>query len=268
MYGSMIAMAGEHPRRDRRASSAATTARGKFAPHGGVGCVAAMRDSPAHSPALPASTRVRRVALAVEDAAAGPALLECLAAGGAPVDAGAVPVARIGDLTARPPDALVLAVDVTRTAGLAALRRLRAAMPATTVVVVGGPDPTGTAARQALNAGAEAYVPEAEAARWLAVAVLAVMAGLVCAPRQARRLVAKPSFSQREKDVLGLLVFGLTNSEIAARLYLAESTVKTHLASAFTKLGVRSRHDATALLLDPAEGLGPTALPRDTAATG
>jgi DNA-binding CsgD family transcriptional regulator len=87
------------------------------------------------------------------------------------------------------------------------------------------------------------------------------MAGLVCAPRAARRAVAKPTFSHREKEVLELLVAGLTNRQIGARLYLAESTVKTHLASAFAKLGVRSRKDAVALLLDPAEGLATTALP-------
>jgi DNA-binding NarL/FixJ family response regulator len=54
---------------------------------------------------------------------------------------------------------------------------------------------------------------------------------------------------------------GLTNRQIAARLYLAESTVKTHVASAFAKLGVRSRKDAVAVLLDPDEGLAATALP-------
>jgi DNA-binding NarL/FixJ family response regulator len=58
-----------------------------------------------------------------------------------------------------------------------------------------------------------------------------------------------------------LLVAGLTNRQIGSRLFLAESTVKTHLASAFGKLGVRSRKDAVALLLDPAEGLATAALP-------
>jgi DNA-binding NarL/FixJ family response regulator len=91
--------------------------------------------------------------------------------------------------------------------------------------------------------------------------VHAVLAGFVCTPRSARRLVAKPTFSHREKEVLQLLVMGLTNRQIAGRLYLAESTVKSHLASAFAKLGVRSRKDAADLLLDPTEGLAATALP-------
>ena len=62
--------------------------------------------------------------------------------------------------------------------------------------------------------------------------------------------------SAREKQILGLVVMGLMNSEIAARLFLAESTVKSHLSSAFRKLGVRSRTEASELILDPERGLG------------
>jgi two-component system nitrate/nitrite response regulator NarP len=82
-----------------------------------------------------------------------------------------------------------------------------------------------------------------------------VLAGLVCVPRGMRDEFNKENLSGRERQVLGMVVMGCTNAEIAAKLYLAESTVKSHLSSVYSKLGVRSRRDATALILDPAAGL-------------
>jgi DNA-binding NarL/FixJ family response regulator len=49
---------------------------------------------------------------------------------------------------------------------------------------------------------------------------------------------------------------GYMNCDIANQLYLAESTVKSHLSSAFLKLGVRSRSEAVELILDAEQGLG------------
>lgn len=216
------------------------------------------------SPPLPrvGLARQPRIAVGLEDEGRRAAFVSLLAAGGLPVDAGAIPIRRLDELLAEPPDALVLAADPRRPEVLAALRRVRTRAPSTRIVVVAeDEDPTSLQARQALNAGADAFVPGPAAARSLAPAVHAVLAGLVCAPREVRRLLAKPTFSHREKEVLGLLVAGLTNREIASRLFLAESTVKSHLITAFAKLGVRSRKDAAALLLDPAEGLAAISLP-------
>jgi DNA-binding NarL/FixJ family response regulator len=57
-------------------------------------------------------------------------------------------------------------------------------------------------------------------------------------------------------------VMGMTNAAIASQLYLAESTVKSHLSSAFAKLGVSSRAEATNVILDPsAAGLGILTIP-------
>jgi DNA-binding NarL/FixJ family response regulator len=176
-------------------------------------------------------------------------------------DAGTVALPCIDDLASGRPDVVILIADFSAHTGVAALRRIRKDVPETPVVVIARDGTSAIAARRALNAGADAFVHAHEVEHSLAPALDAVMAGLVCAPREARRLVAKPTFSHREKEVLGLLVEGLTNRQIAARLFLAESTVKSHLVSAFAKLGVRSRKDAAALLLDPAEGLAATALP-------
>lgn len=175
--------------------------------------------------------------------------------------AGTVAGRSVSDLADECPDAVVLVADLAEPAGMVTLRRIRSEVPAARVVVVARDDGSAIAARLALNAGAEAFVRADEVEQALAPALGAVMAGLVCVPRAARRLIAKPTFSHREKEVLELLVTGLTNRQIGSRLYLAESTIKSHLASAFAKLGVRSRKDAVALLLDPAEGLATSALP-------
>jgi DNA-binding NarL/FixJ family response regulator len=209
-----------------------------------------------------AAARARRVAIVMADASCRE-LVGSLLVGAARQWAGTVAVRGIDDVADARPDAVVLVADSGAPVGMAALRRIRREVPEVRVVVVARDDRSAIAARQALNAGADAFVPVDDAEQTLAPALDAVLAGLVCAPRAARRLVAKPTFSHREKEVLELLVEGLTNRQIAARLFLAESTIKSHVASAFAKLGVRSRKDAVALLLDPAEGLATTALPPD-----
>ena len=75
-------------------------------------------------------------------------------------------------------------------------------------------------------------------------------------PVQFRDALARPVLSPREKQILAMVVMGFPNREIANRLFLAETTIKSHLSSAFVKLGVRSRHEATSLILDSANGLG------------
>jgi DNA-binding NarL/FixJ family response regulator len=115
--------------------------------------------------------------------------------------------------------------------------------------------------RRALDAGADAVVFESELESTLAVAVRAVASGQSVVPRNLRATVERPAFSHREREVLDHVVAGLTNAQIADRLYLSESTVKSHLSSVFDKLGVRSRREAAGLYLDlqssPRAGLSP-----------
>jgi DNA-binding NarL/FixJ family response regulator len=110
--------------------------------------------------------------------------------------------------------------------------------------------------RAALAAGAAGVVLEAEMACALRPCLQAVQSGLICVPRQHWRQIEPPALSSREKQILGLVVMGYMNSQIAERLFLAESTIKSHLSSAFGKLGVRSRHEAVDLILDSERGLG------------
>jgi DNA-binding NarL/FixJ family response regulator len=106
-----------------------------------------------------------------------------------------------------------------------------------------------------LNMGADGFVPEEELESTLAAVVRTVALGHVSVPRTLRRSVVRPAFSHREREVLAMVVEGLHNREIADRLFLAESTIKSHVASSLAKLGVRSRKEAAALVLDPEEGL-------------
>jgi DNA-binding NarL/FixJ family response regulator len=112
------------------------------------------------------------------------------------------------------------------------------------------------AVRAALAAGAAGIVLHDDLEHALGPCLQAVRAGQVCLPRRNWRQIEPPVLSSREKQVLGLVVMGYMNGQIAEQLFLAESTVKSHLSSAFGKLGVHSRHEAVARILDPEGGLG------------
>jgi DNA-binding NarL/FixJ family response regulator len=110
--------------------------------------------------------------------------------------------------------------------------------------------------RAALAAGAAGIVLHEDLDAALGPCLRAVLAGQTCVPREHWRQIDPPALSAREKQILGLVVMGYMNSQIAEQLFLAESTVKSHLSSAFGKLGVRSRNEAVNLILDPERGLG------------
>jgi DNA-binding NarL/FixJ family response regulator len=110
--------------------------------------------------------------------------------------------------------------------------------------------------RAALAARAAGIVLHENLDTALGPCLRAVIAGQICVPRDHWRQIEPPALSAREKQILGLVVMGYMNSQIAEQLFLAESTVKSHLSSAFGKLGVRSRNEAVKLILDPDRGLG------------
>lgn len=144
---------------------------------------------------------------------------------------------------------LVVACDLDLPRDMAALRRLRREMREPAIVAV-SPVATGTGVRRALDAGADGIVFESELEATLAVAVRAVESGQSVVPRNLRASVERPNFSHRERQVLSFVSRGLTNAQIAEKLFLSESTIKSHLSSAFAKFGVRSRKEAAALFLE------------------
>jgi DNA-binding NarL/FixJ family response regulator len=110
--------------------------------------------------------------------------------------------------------------------------------------------------RIALAAGTLGVVLSGSLGSALVPCVAAACVGQVCVPKSQARQVDAASLSARERQILGLVVMGYMNSEIATQLTVAESTVKSHLSSAFAKLGVKSRHEAVDLILDSERGLG------------
>lgn len=144
---------------------------------------------------------------------------------------------------------LILACDLDRPGEMATLRRLRRTLRQPSIVAV-SPTATATGVRRALDAGADAIVFEPELELTLPVAVSAVGSGQSVVPRKMRASVERPTFSHRERQVLAYVSQGLTNAQIADELFLSESTIKSHLSSAFAKFGVRSRREAAALFIE------------------
>jgi DNA-binding NarL/FixJ family response regulator len=112
------------------------------------------------------------------------------------------------------------------------------------------------AVRRLLDDGIDGVVFADQLEEALAPTVAAVFAGQMVVPRDMRDSLERPSLSTRERQILAMVVMGLTNQEIGARMFLAESTVKSHLSSAYIKLGVRSRSEAVTVIMDRPDSLG------------
>jgi DNA-binding NarL/FixJ family response regulator len=124
---------------------------------------------------------------------------------------------------------------------------LRSNLPDTRIVVIC----SGDRPRQEslIWGGVDGIVCEPGADAVVGPTARALLAGYVVVPDGLRAGLQPPPLTYRERQMLELVVEGLTNREIAERLYLAESTVKRHLSSTFRRLGVHSRREAAAAVL-------------------
>jgi two-component system NarL family response regulator len=153
------------------------------------------------------------------------------------------------------PDVLVVVFGRGVTERDQQMRRMRRRLPQAHIVAV-MPEDSRRGVRRALEAGADGVVFESELETALSLTVRATLAGQTAVPAARRHEVDRPTLSSREKQVLGMVVTGKSNKAIAGELFLAESTVKCHLSSAFSKLGVRSRNEAADLVLQSSAELG------------
>jgi len=152
------------------------------------------------------------------------------------------------------PDVVLMDLLMPDEDGVDAIRALRDVAPRVKVLVLTSYlDDTHVFA--AVQAGAAGYLLKDVQPDALAEGIRQVSQGLaVLHPQIAARLMnrsARPAsladFTQRERDVLKLLAEGLSNKEMAGRLFISEKTVKTHISNVLQKLGVADRTQAALL---------------------
>ena len=181
---------------------------------------------------------------------------DALVAGGLAVCAQEATVGELlSSCNGRPPACVVLAADRPDRAAVGDVRVIRSTLDRVAAVLVCR-RARGAEVRLALELGIDGVLLESEVGEALAAVVAVVCAGQVSVPSGRRSEVRARALTTREKQILALVVTGLTNAEIAGKLFLAESTVKSHLSSSFSKLGVSSRYEATSVILDPERGRG------------
>ena len=156
---------------------------------------------------------------------------------------------------ARRPDVVLMDLIMPGMDGVAATELLLRRSPGTKVLALTSFSDSELIER-ALRAGAIGYLLKSVSGDELAAAIRRAHAGLsTLAPEAAKVLidaVTTPAnvgvlLTARERDVLSLLTEGLTNAEIAARLSVSLSTVKTHVSSIIAKLGAATRTEAAAI---------------------
>lgn len=153
------------------------------------------------------------------------------------------------DTADRPPDVLLLSHRPGSADSASTIRRIRrrSACAAIVVAVVGLAE---NALGGLVAAGVDGLVLDAELKTNLTLVVQSVLSGQISVPQRVRHAIEPPALSHREKQIVALVISGRTNAEIARRLCLGESTVKSHLSSAFRRLGVSSRREAAATVLN------------------
>ena len=158
----------------------------------------------------------------------------------------------IGLFRTHRPDVTLMDLRLPKVGGVEAITRIRAEFPEARIIVLTTFDGDEDIYR-ALQAGAKGYLLKGMSSDELIDAIRLVHGGrsripAAVAERLAERL-SGPSLTERETDVLRLIVGGNSNKEIASALFISEATVKTHVNNLLGKLGVTDRTQAATTAL-------------------
>ncbi len=158
------------------------------------------------------------------------------------------------------PDVILMDIRMPSVDGIEATRRIAAAVPDGPRVLMLTTFDLDEYVFEAFAAGASGFLLKDAPREQIIQGIRAVAAGeALAAPSVTRRLIERfvdaprraptapkqlEDLTPREREVLELIARGLSNSELAQRLYLSEKTVKTHVGRILMKLGVRDRVQA------------------------
>lgn len=160
------------------------------------------------------------------------------------------------------PDVILMDIGLPRLDGIEATQRIKALRPNTHIVMLTS-HTSETEIIGALSSGADAYCIKGTSVSGLLTAIAAAREGAsyfdqqvartvmnhLRAPVSEDQIIAGSQLSEREMDVLKLMVEGYSNPEIASALYLSPNTIKTHVRGIMNKLAVDDRVQAAVMAL-------------------